>query len=187
MSNSWIHTYTGQQVWPLEARGTFTRQDVAHHLSMKCRFNGATRRFYSVAEHSVRVAKLTGCIHGLMHDAGEAYLPDVASPIKRHLYARQTEKGLDAYAQFIGVEDNLLRAIYEQFGLDYTGRMLSAAEVHQADLTMLVTEANELLYGTKDWGIDLPEPLCVPSSAPLGWSPTRAKAAFLAAYDQLHK
>jgi hypothetical protein len=57
---------------------------------MTVRYGGHCSKFYSVAEHSVLVAKLmdfyTGDgFEGLMHDASEAYLSDVPSPIKKIL------------------------------------------------------------------------------------------------------
>lgn len=62
--------------------------DIAWALSHLNRFNGHTRRAYSVAQHAVLVADLCP-VHdrwaGLMHDAPEAFLGDVASPLKRLL------------------------------------------------------------------------------------------------------
>lgn len=69
----------------------FRLHDIAHSLSMLCRFNGHTDRFYSVAEHSMFVGalmELDGAEQikeGLLHDATEAYLSDVPSPFKQFL------------------------------------------------------------------------------------------------------
>ena len=77
--------------------------DIAHALSMTCRFGGHCRDYYSVAEHSVHVVeivrKMIGpnstapcdyminqiCLGALLHDATEAYLGDVISPLKELL------------------------------------------------------------------------------------------------------
>lgn len=59
--------------------------DMAHRLALQCRFSGACSRHYSIAEHSINVAKFVPrriAIHGLLHDAHEAYLGDVIRPLK---------------------------------------------------------------------------------------------------------
>lgn len=86
----WIQTYTGRQFWPLDARpDEIDIRDIAHALSMQCRYTGHCIRFYSVAEHCVLLAlmaprhlrKIT-----LHHDSPEAYLTDVAKPVKPELH-----------------------------------------------------------------------------------------------------
>lgn len=81
---AWILTSTGRQFWPLQPRADeICIEDIAHHLSMQCRFTGATRFHYSVAQHSVLVSQLApdgeNPLWGLLHDAAEAYLVDVAT------------------------------------------------------------------------------------------------------------
>lgn len=50
----WIQTVTGRPFWPLDPRAEeMDIRDIAHSLSMQCRFGGHCHRFYSVAEHSV--------------------------------------------------------------------------------------------------------------------------------------
>ena len=59
--------------------------DIAEHLSKLCRFTGACRPFWSVAQHSLLVSRLChpdAALAGLLHDASEAYLGDVSSPLK---------------------------------------------------------------------------------------------------------
>ena len=70
--------------------------DIAHSLSNLCRFAGHTREFYSVAQHSVRVAMALPPelrLAGLLHDATEAYVVDLPRPIKALL---QDYKKLEA-------------------------------------------------------------------------------------------
>lgn len=66
----------------------FDINDIAHALSNQCRYTGHTNKFYSVAEHSVLVSRIMTLLdlgdpfEGLMHDAAEAYLSDIAAPWK---------------------------------------------------------------------------------------------------------
>jgi len=66
-------------------------EDVAHALSMICRYGGHCDEFYSVAEHSVVLEEFAARISPkeslffLLHDAAEAYLGDVVSPLKKVL------------------------------------------------------------------------------------------------------
>jgi 5'-deoxynucleotidase YfbR-like HD superfamily hydrolase len=90
-SGDWILTATGAR-WYLTDPDPddVDLHDIAHALSNICRFGGHTRKFYSVAEHSLRVFKAmkeagcgpTLCLWGLLHDAPEAYLGDVVRPLK---------------------------------------------------------------------------------------------------------
>lgn len=57
----WIQTYTGRSMVPLDLKPEqVSIVDIVHSLSMKCRFNGHCKRFYSVAEHAVLVARIRG-------------------------------------------------------------------------------------------------------------------------------
>lgn len=99
-----IHTFTGREFWPLDARpDEIDIRDIAHSLSMQCRYAGHMKRFYSVAEHSVLVAHWLAdegyagvtILQGLLHDATEAYLVDVPRPLKRFMTGyTETEQAL---------------------------------------------------------------------------------------------
>ena len=62
----------------------FEIRDIAYALSMQCRWGGHTETWFSVAEHSVRVAEL--CMlnkdYALLHDASEYIFPDLPTPLK---------------------------------------------------------------------------------------------------------
>lgn len=85
----WIQTYSGV-AFDLENPQPYMIRlmDVAHALSQTCRFTGHTSKFYSVAQHSVMVSYLSNpqnALVGLLHDFTEAYLTDLATPVKRLL------------------------------------------------------------------------------------------------------
>jgi hypothetical protein len=166
--------YTGAVVWPLDPRPDDIKiADVAHHLSNLCRFTGGTRKFYSVAQHSCHVADALGpcdpslAAWGLLHDASEAYLGDIARPTK-HAVAGFGE----AYRQ---AEDRLMRVIAERFGLH--GDEPDA--VKDVDDRMVVTEARDLMPGKPPF-VELEFPDVQPydwSVRP--WTPDEAKTEFL--------
>lgn len=61
----WMQTFSGIQFYPLDPRVEDVRiEDIARALAMQCRYNGHVTRFYSVAEHSVRVAMLAFACSG---------------------------------------------------------------------------------------------------------------------------
>lgn len=74
-------------------------RDIAHALSQINRFTGHTHRPYTVAEHSI-LASFTNhselALEKLLHDAHEAYIGDISSPLKRCLSGhRELAKDLD--------------------------------------------------------------------------------------------
>lgn len=89
---------------------TIVIEDIAHALSMQCRFGGHLPTFFSVAQHSVECCNLAEDkykIQALLHDASEAYLLDVPRPIKHNL------------TNYKEIENNLMVVIAEKFGFEY--------------------------------------------------------------------
>lgn len=84
MSEFWIQTYTGKKFDLLEpTEDMICIEDIAHHLSIENRYNGASKFAYSVAYHSILVCQ--NCeqkLEGLLHDASEAYIKDLSPRIK---------------------------------------------------------------------------------------------------------
>lgn len=113
-------------------------QTIGTVLSKICRFGGHTKRFYSVAQHSVLVARLLPPelkFEGLMHDAHEALIGDITTPMKR------IAPGL---APLDERAEDVVRAA---FGLPLR---LSDA-VKRADMQALCIEAIHLMETQKDW------------------------------------
>lgn len=93
-------TVSGRRIHLLDFKPTdLDIEDIAHHLSMTCRFGGAVERWYSNAQHSLLVSDLCGFLPtavdverlarlaGLLHDAPEAYIQDLARPTKNAVAA----------------------------------------------------------------------------------------------------
>jgi hypothetical protein len=128
-----IQTFGGRYVRPLEPRAADVAiEDIAHALAHQCRYGGHVHRFYSVAQHSVLVSLTCppeAALWGLLHDAAEAYLVDLPSPMKRELKPYQR------------AEDRWTRAIAERFGLP----LPIPRAVHEADRRILVDEMRQLM------------------------------------------
>src|SRR3954471_11712639 len=79
-----IFTYGGGTIEPLEPDpADIDIRAIAHSLSQQCRWTGHTSRFYSVAEHCVLTSRIERSLECLLHDASEAYLSDLARPVKK--------------------------------------------------------------------------------------------------------
>jgi hypothetical protein len=160
----WIQTAYGRQFWPIAPEpGDVHLDDIAHALSMLCRFGGHCLRFYSVAEHSVLLASAVAPqyrLWALLHDASEAYLVDVPRPLKPFL---------GGYRE---AEEKILAVVAERFGLSPE----MPGPVKEADRAILMDEAAQnMAPPPAEWSTRL---------APLGvtlqyWSPAQAKAEFL--------
>lgn len=167
-AENFIETYTGKKFHylnPIEDEIDIV--DIAHSLSLSCRFKGHTKCFYSVAEHSVRVAEIVPDSVkplALLHDAAEAYIPDIPSPMKEHF-------GLKV------VEEKILECIYKKYKICYTTQDLQI--VKHADNTLLATEARDLMTNMNGWAT-LPPPL---DNTIYPLSPESSEKLFLAKFQ----
>lgn len=126
--SGWMETASGRKFWPMNPRPEDVDfDDIVSGLSKKCRFNGQCSAFYSVAQHSVLVGQMAqrrGCspqlqAGALLHDAAEAYLPDIVRPLKRSLFGIQTRNGTPFIEPFADIENRMLLEIFNRFGLTF--------------------------------------------------------------------
>jgi hypothetical protein len=142
-----IHTYTGIAFDLRDPQPDMVcLDDIIHSLALMNRFNGAALFPYSVAQHSLHVAELLPPelrLEGLLHDAAEAYIGDMVSPLKQVL------------PEYKAVEARISAVVAEVFGLLHP----EPPEVKRADLAVLAAEREQVLgpsYGP--WFKDFPSP-----------------------------
>jgi hypothetical protein len=166
----WIQTYTGDRIYPLDPKPEeINIEDIAHSLSLQCRYNGHCERFYSVAEHSLLLSYLVEpeyALDALMHDASEAYLADIPRPIKPYLQG------------YYEHEASLMAKISEVFHFSWP----MPDQVKEYDTRILNDERiQNMSEGKYEWD-DYGEPLGV---SLLFLSPNGAEKAFLERFFEL--
>jgi len=175
MSTATIQTITGTYFQFLKPEEhDYPIHEIAHALSQLCRYTGHTAKFYSVAQHSVHVSKIVPhsmALEGLLHDASEAYLGDVTSPLKRLL------------PDYTAIEAATEAAIAHRYFLSHP----MPPEIRTADLTMLLTEKRDLMPKRP---VDAEHWPAYPDIKPLPgivvpWASEFARDAFLRRYYEL--
>lgn len=136
-------------------------EDIAHALSSLPRFGGHMNKHYSVAQHSVmcyeRAIGIEDKKAALMHDASEAYMLDIPTPIKAKL---------PDYKKY---EANLMSFIASKYGFVFP----LTESVHAIDREMLLLEWENLVVNQNE-SFDC-------------WSHAYAKERFLNAFNELFK
>jgi len=139
-----IETHSGAGINLLDPNPeSLTIEDISYGASNQCRFGGHVKYFYSVAEHSLLCAHLA---EGLdiekqrsifLHDAHEAYLGDIPTPIK---------KMLTGFSEIVDVFDQaLIQRFYLVAGFDFP-------ELKEIDHLALSIEAKDLMaYNKSNW------------------------------------
>src|SRR5271157_1023126 len=179
INRAWIITYTGKKFYLLNPQPEMIDiKDIAHALSMMCRWTGHTCWHYSVSQHSWYVSHLVPkefALSALLHDASEAYLGDMNRPLKHFT---------SAGSEYRKVEESVERAIFKKYNLPYP----MAEEVKGVDNQMLYAEKSQLMkvtratkYESMKWG-------CKETEAPITiekWTPHRAETMFLKRFQEL--
>lgn len=141
--HDFITTYSGKKVYLDNINpDDILLEDIIHHLSMICRFNGAVKYHYSVLQHSIILAAyiyhetndVEQTLSALFHDASEAYICDIPRPFKHRLGGyKELEK------QFMDV-------ILQKFNIQPPSE-----EVLKADHNIVANEAKCLFKTVPDW------------------------------------
>lgn len=122
-------TYSGNRVdLGVPSASAINLIDMAHGLSQICRYGGQTRRFYSVAEHSIRlamVAPVREAKTALLHDASEYLLLDIPRQIKL----------MGMMHRYKQLQTMWERAVFTRFQVSPMGR-----ELTKMDLGMVAAE-----------------------------------------------
>jgi hypothetical protein len=180
---NWINTFSGVAFHPLEPSAEDVRLvDIAHSLSQECRYTGHTLSFYSVAEHSVLVAKGVKALGGslndqrwaLLHDATEAYLSDISSPVKKH----------PSFSFYREVEKRLMDSIAEHFKLEGP----EPDVVRFVDAQMIAFESVDpriIQVRNPKWPMMERDPRLTPVINLQGLLPASAEGAFMASFKEL--
>lgn len=189
-----IHTWSARAFFPYDIRPEdISIEDIAHGLSMTCRYGGQCDFYYSVSQHSVYCWQLAKDFNhpphlereALLHDAVEAYLgADFPRPYKMML---------PALAEFEKVIERQLNPL---LGIP----IKKSPEVRFIDETMLATEMPLLFrtHGAYTWSDDLDDfiytgddtvqsglPPRLPWDDMPSWSPEYAEERFLDAWDEI--
>lgn len=174
----------------------FNITDIAHSLSMQCRWNGWTSEFYSVAQHSTYVGIRAGQIAeklemsaefvlkckkaGHMHDCGESMLGDLITPVKQFMPLYYT------------MEDDVVTRIDVKYPFHYHEEAVQKI-VKRADIDLLFIERDALImapgkksdpFGCEQLNLGLtfedlnPYHTC--------WSPEIGKQHFLEKFEELY-
>lgn len=170
-SASRIVTYSGMTINPLKPNPEdICIEDIAHSLSNQCRFTGHVKKFYSTAQHSVLcsyvVEQRRSRLWALLHDASEAYLSDIARPVKH----------AGGFGEvYRACELALMEAVCERFELDPT----EPPEIKAVDTLMLFAEMRDLMPNDPPEGADMLDIEIDP------WTPEYAERTFLDRYTAL--
>ena len=174
---AWCQTFSGKKLSLTNPRPEdVCIADIAHALSNLCRFGGACREFYSVAQHSVLVCDLVTDLElkmpALLHDAAEGLgLGDVVNTLKNLL------------PNYRSLEDGMATCVAQVFGFHWY--KFRHPVVYWADLVALSTERRDLMVPC-DWQWDLDKSGVSPvSTRVVPLPPKEAEELFLARFKQV--
>lgn len=165
-----IVTYTGKEIDIFDIKPSdICIEDIAHSLSLQCRAMGHFDRFYSVAEHCYSLSLVVPtemAMVALLHDASEAYITDIPTPIK------------DAIPELRIVEKQIQGVISEYFNLSSDYNSL----IKKWDREMFVRET-QLLF--TEFDSRYPRIKKIDEFKLVGYKPQDIERLYLARYNEL--
>ena len=169
-----VRTYTGKNLDLLNPDPKeIDIKDIAHHLAKLDRYNGAGHYTFSVGHHSLLVSDALPKeykLHGLLHDATEAYLGDVVSPLKQLL------------PEYRKIEQGVMNAICTKFEITFPRPCI----IKKADMSVMAAEMNQVVkWPDLPQKQGLPEPPKGMVIEPMNWQ--KVKKVFLERFKELSK
>lgn len=171
----WMHTSMCKRFYPKDPRPEdISISDIANGLALINRYagQGEIHHCYSVAEHSIHMTEYAArrdwptkallCV--LLHDAAEAYLGDLTSPVKQV-----------AGVGYKAMEGRVQGVILEKYGLQLTEKEYRP-RIKSLDLGMIPVEREYLMRYWQPWPNEA-QPL--DGVRIQGLPPPRAKIKFL--------
>ena len=139
LEDAWLTTYTGKKFYPFNPYPPdIDIRDIAHGLALTCRYSGQCAKFYSVAEHSVRLAKIVPMKYrmaALLHDSAEAYLTDMPKMLKI------------ALSNYEILERDLLHNILLRFNVPQE----LIPPLKKYENALMASECRDLMTSTEGW------------------------------------
>jgi 5'-deoxynucleotidase YfbR-like HD superfamily hydrolase len=184
-SGYYIRTFTGRKLhWDHVDKHDYSILDIAHSLGSRVRWSGHVKRvkdkFISIGQHSVIVhdiiAKMPNSTvskrkQGLLHDGGEAYMPDFPSPLKWWMRACGND-------EIFKLEHRVDKALCKHFDIQYPFE----PEIKEADLIALATENRDFMPDGSTERNFMPEPM---AKKLVPWGPDRAEREFLKRWEAI--
>ena len=149
-------------------------RDIAHALAFTCRYGGHIPVYYSVAEHCIRGLPYISDadkLPWLLHDAEEAYIPDIPRPIK------------ECSPEIKWLGEDLRKKILKRFKAEKA----NWKKIRMVDDAMLMTEAKIFGFDISDWELCDVGTLDAVTKETVGWDPTTAENLFLKFFNQYRR
>lgn len=194
---SWIQTLSKQALDPRAIDPAACRiEDIAHALACEGRFtNQPPDGPYSVAQHCVIGSRLIApqfALAFLLHELDEVYLPDLAKPLKGHVWVERegdghcSQCGLPSLRRWADMGAEHEAALLKVLGLESLASLIHSPEVKAMDESMLAWEARDLMPDPpKPWGLTAEVPEAAARQVIKPWDWKTAKSVFEQRFEML--